>query len=260
MFVKLIDIEGLRLRGPDGDVGRLQDALVDERWVVRYLVVSTGAWLGRAVVISPVAIRGVDWADGRIDVGMRRDQIRSSPDLLDVRPLTRSAEAAYAAHYGIPIYWSGSGIWASAGFPGALVNAPPVTNPPPDVSEDSAVTMHLLQALRGRHLAARDGSIGHVDYFIADDDSWTVPFAVVDTSNFIGGRHVLVATAVLRVDDVPAGDLTAATTTERIRAAPAYDDRRPIDSTFAARVHDHYGTTDAATAGTAQSARGASRR
>jgi hypothetical protein len=132
MYVKLIDIEGLRLRGPEGDIGRLQDFLVDERWVVRYLVVSTGAWLGRAVVASPLAITGLDWADGRIDVWMRRDQIRSSPDLLDVRPLTRSAEAAYAAHYGIPIYWGGSGIWASAGFPGALVNAPPVATPPAD--------------------------------------------------------------------------------------------------------------------------------
>ena len=102
-------------------------------------------------------------------------------------------------------------------------------------------------------LAARNGSIGHVDYFIADDESWTLPFVVVDTSNFIGGRHVVVPTAALRIDDRSAGDLTVATTTARIRSAPEYDDRRPMDSTLATDVNEHYGNTHGAT-GAARSA------
>lgn len=63
--------------------------------------------------------------------------------------------------------------------------------------------VHRASKVRGFHLHASDGPIGHVDDFLFDHETWTVRYIVVDTSNWIGGRTVLVSTdVVLRIDPV----------------------------------------------------------
>jgi len=59
---------------------------------------------------------------------------------------------------------------------------------------------HKTSYMRGFHIQATDGGIGHVDEFLVDE-SWNVRYLVVDTSNWIGGKSVLVpSTAVEKVD------------------------------------------------------------
>ena len=56
--------EGIRIIATllEGEVGTVKDIYFDdERWVVRYLVVDTGGWLGgRSVLISPYAVQSID--------------------------------------------------------------------------------------------------------------------------------------------------------------------------------------------------------
>src|SRR4051812_13882002 len=61
-------IFGYRLNGADGEIGRAVDLLFDDRaWMVRYLVIETGAWLdGRRVLISPLALRKGEWTSRRL--------------------------------------------------------------------------------------------------------------------------------------------------------------------------------------------------
>jgi hypothetical protein len=60
--------------------------------------------------------------------------------------------------------------------------------------------LHKTRYMRGFHIEATDGGIGHVDDFLVDVQ-WTVRYLVVDTSNWPGGKSVLVpASAVERVD------------------------------------------------------------
>ena len=51
--------------------------------------------------------------------------------------------------------------------------------------------LHKTSRLKGFHLHATDGEIGHVDDFLVDP-AWKVAYLVVDTSNWIGGKSVLV--------------------------------------------------------------------
>jgi hypothetical protein len=53
--------------------------------------------------------------------------------------------------------------------------------------------LHRTTKLRGFHIEAEDGEIGHVDDFLLDDQTWAVRYLVVDTSNWIGGRSVLIS-------------------------------------------------------------------
>jgi len=56
--------------------------------------------------------------------------------------------------------------------------------------------LHKTSYLHGFHLVATDGEIGHIDDFLLDAN-WTVRYLVVDTSNWIGGRSVLVSRPLL---------------------------------------------------------------
>jgi hypothetical protein len=241
MFQRSKAIEGLRLRGIDGDVGRVEDLLADEYWVVRYLVVTPGSLLQQRVVISPIVVTGVQRADGRLDIRLTHNQILNSPDLLAMDPLTRDAESAYAAYYGFPAYWGGPGLWAWAGRPGALASPPPASYVPLIADAGAQAMLRSARSLRGRHLMARDGEIGHVDDTIIDDDSWTLPYVLIDTSNWIGGRHVLVPTATVRELNVMDRELAVDLTTDRIRSAPQYDAERELATALERQIREHYG-------------------
>jgi len=57
--------------------------------------------------------------------------------------------------------------------------------------------VHRSGKVRGFHIHATDGVIGHVDEFLFDEETWTIRYLVVDTSNWIGGRTVLISTALV---------------------------------------------------------------
>jgi hypothetical protein len=75
----------------------------------------------------------------------------------------------------------------------------------------------------GYHIHARNGEIGHVDDFLIGDESWRIRYLLVDTSNWIGGRSVIVsADAVERVDK-PDQRLYVAADRDTIKNAPALE-------------------------------------
>ena len=83
--------------------------------------------------------------------------------------------------------------------------------------------MHKTSALRGYHILATDGEIGHVDDFLIDERGRALLYLVVDTSNWIGGRSVIVsADAVERVDK-PDHRLYVSADRDAIKNAPALE-------------------------------------
>jgi sporulation protein YlmC with PRC-barrel domain len=88
--------------------------------------------------------------------------------------------------------------------------------------------LHKISELHGYHIVATDGEIGHVHDFLLDEAARTIEYVVVDTSNWIGGRSVLIAaTAIERVDS-PARKIHVALTRHAIQSAPSVE-TAPID-------------------------------
>jgi hypothetical protein len=91
----------------------------------------------------------------------------------------------------------------------------------------------------GYHIEAVDGTIGHVDDFIFDDETWELRYFVVDTRNWLPGRHVLISTDW--IDNVSWEDRKAfvALTRDEVRNSPEYD---PVSFTEAAEgeLYHHY--------------------
>ena len=63
--------------------------------------------------------------------------------------------------------------------------------------------LHETSYMRGFHILASDGEVGHVDDFLVDE-SWTIQHLIVDTSNGPGGKSVLIPAS--KVDKVGSPD------------------------------------------------------
>src|SRR5438552_16940281 len=88
------DLQQFTIGATDGIMGEIKDVYFDdERWAIRYLVVDTGKWLpGRKVLISPFSVRMIEWARGRADVGLTRQQVVDSPNIDTDKPVSRQME------------------------------------------------------------------------------------------------------------------------------------------------------------------------
>ena len=82
--------------------------------------------------------------------------------------------------------------------------------------------LHKTSKVRGYHLHATDGEIGHVDDFLFDEQ-WRVAYLIVDTSNWLAGRWVLVSTASITAIDSPNKKIHLNLDREQIRSGPRVD-------------------------------------
>ena len=83
--------------------------------------------------------------------------------------------------------------------------------------------LHKIDKLRGFHIVAADGEIGHVDEFLVDERDWSVQYLVVDTSNWIGGRSVLISRGVVDAIDSPNRKIRVRLTRGEIKRGPSVD-------------------------------------
>ena len=82
--------------------------------------------------------------------------------------------------------------------------------------------LHKTSKVTGYHLLATDGEAGHVDDFLVDE-AWKVRYLVVDTSNFIGGRSVLVSSDAITSVDSPNKLIQVKMTRAQIEKAPSVE-------------------------------------
>jgi sporulation protein YlmC with PRC-barrel domain len=118
-------------------------------------------------------------------------------------PVSRQQEADLALYYPWTNYW-GTGFYPGDVW-GVIPSTPVIdarTIREVDRTRISHQDTHLRswQAVKGYHIHANDGDIGHVNDFILDDQTWQISFLLVDTHNWIGGKKVLVA--VRHIKDV----------------------------------------------------------
>jgi hypothetical protein len=82
--------------------------------------------------------------------------------------------------------------------------------------------LHKTSRLKGFHLHATDGEIGHVDDFLVDP-SWKVAYLVVDTSNWVGGKSVLVSPSAIVKIDVEKQEIRVRLSRDEIEKSPSIE-------------------------------------
>ena len=194
MLRSLKDLERYAVTATDGNVGTVVNFLFDdERWAIRHLVVDTGDFLDgrRPVLISPISFGRVDWSTQHFHLALTKDKIRRSPDVDVDKPVTRQHESDYYGYYAYPYYWGYPGAWGMGAYPGLMaagyIGNAALTHASSSPSDD----VHLRSArdVRGYHIHGKDETIGHIDDFIVDDESWEIRYLVIGTANWWSERR-----------------------------------------------------------------------
>ncbi|MDQ2667807.1 MAG: PRC-barrel domain-containing protein [Gemmatimonadota bacterium] len=102
------DVSGHNIQATDGEIGHVDDFIIDdETWAIRYLVIDTKNWWpGRKVLVAPLWIKRVSWAESKVFVNLSREAIKQSPEYMGDSLLTRDYEAALHHHYDREGYWA----------------------------------------------------------------------------------------------------------------------------------------------------------
>ncbi|MDZ7617839.1 MAG: PRC-barrel domain-containing protein [Patescibacteria group bacterium] len=230
MLIAASRIRGCSIEGPNEQVGTVKDVLFErKRWTVRYLDVATGVWLpGRRVILSPEVIVSADYAAQRLGTRLTQEQVKNSPPLDHDMPVSRQKEIEMNQYFAWGAYWAN--VELASG----------------EVNPEGDPDLHSAKAVSGYRVAATDGDIGHVDDFIVDDAGlerapWEIRYLVVDTRNWLPGRHVLIPPAWAGSVDWATSHVQIGLAREAIEDSPEYDPATPINRQYEQVFFDYYG-------------------
>jgi sporulation protein YlmC with PRC-barrel domain len=95
--------------------------------------------------------------------------------------------------------------------------------------------------LRGYHVHGSDKDIGHVEDLLVDEESWVVPYLVVDTSNWWFAKKVLVAphwaTRISWEEHMVFLNMTR----EALKGSPEWIPTVPVNREYEGRLYAYYG-------------------
>jgi hypothetical protein len=101
------DVHGFALKTNDGEIGHLDDFLVDDdEWSVRYLAIRTNWWTGRKVILPAAWADRVSVTEEKIVVPLDRDTIKDAPEWNELEPISREFEIDLFGYYGRKGYWT----------------------------------------------------------------------------------------------------------------------------------------------------------
>jgi uncharacterized protein YrrD len=235
---KLRDLTDYSFQARDEELGRLKQVYFDDQlWQVRYLVVQTGSWLAeKEVLLVPAVITGIDDGSKTIQVDLTRKQIENAPPVDSEQPVSEHYQLQYFRYYGWEPYWSTDPLSP------ATPAIPPFIQPETP-TEPQNPHLRSSDEVSGYRLDTANGSIGHVEDIILDDQEWKVRYLEIDTGNWLPGRHVLVSPAWVQQIDWVDQQVHVELSRELVESAPEYDSSEHISRKYQLDLFKHYGKT-----------------
>jgi hypothetical protein len=96
-------VTGYHIHASDGEIGHVEDFLMDDAdWSIHYLVIDTKNWWpGKSVLISPLSVREIDWANELVDLNVGRQRIKDSPSYDPSLTVDQAYNERFLTYYGI---------------------------------------------------------------------------------------------------------------------------------------------------------------
>ena len=152
MYRSAYSLEGYSIGCVDGECGKVSDFLFDDhQHSVRYIVAETGNWfLGREVLISPVAVEKAEYDDKTLVTSLSQQAVKQSPGIETDRPVSRQNEIELVVYYNWPMYWSQPGMGAPVSVPrGDIGTATQVDATLRSFNEVRSYTIQCIDRRRG---------------------------------------------------------------------------------------------------------------
>ena len=104
----IVEVTGYRVHADDGDIGHVENLMIDNAdWSVRYFIVDTkNWWFGKRVLISPLAVKAIDWFDDHLELDVSREQVKASPPWDPLFAFNDEYAKRLHKHYGWPGSWA----------------------------------------------------------------------------------------------------------------------------------------------------------
>ena len=97
-------------------------------------------------------------------------------------------------------------------------------------------------ALKGFLIAAEDGTLGTVNDFLFDDQTWKLRWLVVDTGGWLSGRKVLVHPSAIGPIDYDREVVPVRLTRTQVKDSPDIAQDRPVSRQMESDLYGYYGT------------------
>lgn len=246
MLRSLKDLESYKIHAVDGDLGKVTDFLFDDQhWTTRYMVTDTsGYWEGpNQVLVSPISFDKAEWTTRLFHLNLTKDKVKNSPSVDLDKPVSRQYERDYSQYYGWPYYWGFGETWAWGLGAYPLTMADTVAREGQVPRDEPPGDPHLRSAkeVAGYHVGSSDGEIGHIADFIVDDETWTIRYLVVDTSNWWFGKKVLVAPQWAQSISWAKSMVYMNLTKDAIRNSPEWNPEALLNREYEERLYSYYG-------------------
>lgn len=231
MLIKAKELNGFRLMGLDGEIGKVKQFYFDDKyWTIRYLVAETGDWLtSRQILISPYSLMTVNKVSKNLEVNLTKKQIEDSPSLDSDKPVSMQYEIDFSGYYGSPVYWGGLNMWG---------NYPYIQRDPKkwigSENHEKSWDPHLrsTEAVSKYYIQAADGDIGHIDDFIINDETWNIRFVIIDTNKWWPGKKVLMSPSWIKSINAFNCNVIINLSLEEIRLSPEYNEESLITTEY----------------------------
>jgi hypothetical protein len=100
--------------------------------------------------------------------------------------------------------------------------------------------LRKVRELLGYAIRAVDGSVGQVDDFFLDDETWVIRYLVADLGNWLPGRKVLISPITLEQPDWEQQIFPVNLTKDQIQNSPHIDTDKPISRQQETALFEYY--------------------
>lgn len=242
-------LKGYAIEADDGRIGTVDTLLFDDTtWKIRWLAIDTGGWLtGRTVLVHPSAIRASDHRRRHLSVSLTKAQVEASPDIASDQPVTMKMQTHIYSYYNWDPYWGpdfygadASGLGMTGGY--ALRGAQGMDADTLQRGlDDGDPHLRSMASVQGYHIRATDGTIGHLENVLVEDETWAIRYLIVDTRDWWPGAHVLISPFAVAAVDWSERSIRLDISQAQVKASPPWDPLKLLDHMDERRLHEHYG-------------------
>lgn len=233
-------LSGYKLDSIDEEIGKAKEFYFDDKyWTIRYLIANTGNWLtGNQVLISPYALVAVNKEAENIDINLTKKQIENSPQLESNKPVSKQFEKSYYEYYEWAAYWAGLSMWGY--YPNILRDSKQWKENVKEENNTWDSNLRSTDEVNGYHIQTKDGSIGHVEDFIIDDETWAIRYLVIDTKNWWPGKKVLISPNWIERVSWNESKVFVDLSQEIIKQSPEYLEDNLLTREYENKLHQYY--------------------
>lgn len=95
------DVSGYNIHSADGELGEVEDFLVDSTtWNIPFVVVETGSWYSGSKILTPTNnIRKIEWEKSEVYINQTAESLKNSPEFDYGRPMDQEFERNLYNYY-----------------------------------------------------------------------------------------------------------------------------------------------------------------